>query len=31
MDKETNYSGNQIDMKKPSGRKNHYIGRDTIE
>jgi len=29
--KETNHSGNKNDMKKPSDRRNHYIGRDMIE
>ena len=31
MDKETNHSKNKNDTKKPSGRRNHYIGRDTME
>ena len=31
MGKETNHSGNKNDMKKPSDRRNHYIGRDMIE
>ena len=31
MDEETNYSRDKNDMKKPSSRRNHYIGRDTVE
>jgi len=31
MDKKIDNSGDKDDMKKPSGRKNHFIGRNTIK
>ena len=31
MDEETNHGRNQNDMKKPSSRRNYYIGRDITE
>ena len=31
MDRETNHSRYKNDTKKPSSRRNHYIGRDMTE
>ena len=31
MDKKTNHGRSQDDTKKPGGRRNYYIGRNTTE
>ena len=31
MDKKTNNSKDKDNMKKPSSRRNHFIGRDTMK
>ena len=31
MGKKTNNSGDKNDMRKPSSRRNHYIGRNTMK